>query len=222
MQGYASYPLKSERPLLSPPQPTRWQLRTDQGAWFRDEHGRRVLLRGVNLGGSSKFPMKAATHIVHKFYDYDHNTKGISFIGRPFPLNEADEHFARLRAWGLTFMRLLVTWEAVEHAGPGQYDEEYLSYLLQLVRRAKSFGISVFIDPHQDVFSRWTGGDGAPVWTLDAVGFNSSALHDSGAAYSHQGHILAKGRHAPLPMMIWYTCQHTLTHSRMHVCGPSS
>ena len=163
--------------------------------------------------------MNAATHIVHKFYDYEHNTKGISFIGRPFPLNEADEHFARLRAWGLTFMRLLVTWEAVEHAGPGQYDEEYLSYLLQLVRRAKSFGISVFIDPHQDVFSRWTGGDGAPVWTLDAVGFNISALHNSGAAYSHQGHILAKGHHAPLPMMIWYTRRHTLTHSRMHVSG---
>lgn len=50
-------------------------------------------------------------------------------------LPQADEHFGRLRAWGLTFVRLLVTWEAVEHKGPGIYDEEYLDYLLQIVRK---------------------------------------------------------------------------------------
>jgi hypothetical protein len=45
-------------------------------------------------------------------------------------INEkADEHFGRLRAWGLTFIRLLITWEAVEHKGPGQYDEDYVNYL---------------------------------------------------------------------------------------------
>ena len=49
-------------------------------------------------------------------------------MDRPFPLAEADEHFGRLASWGLTFVRLLVTWEAVEHAGPGIYDEDYLTY----------------------------------------------------------------------------------------------
>ena len=93
-------------------------------------------------------------------------------MGRPFPLQEADEHLDRLRAWGLTFLRLLVPWEAVEHAGPGQYDEEYLAYLRAVVERAGHYGIDVFIDPHQDVWSRWTGGDGAPGWTLEAVGFD--------------------------------------------------
>lgn len=56
-------------------------------------------------------------------------------MDRPFPITEADEHFGRLASWGLTFVRLLVTWEAVEHAGPGIYDEDYLAYLLALVRR---------------------------------------------------------------------------------------
>lgn len=27
----------------------------------------------------------------------------VTFVNRPFPLDEAPEHFARLRRWGLTF-----------------------------------------------------------------------------------------------------------------------
>ena len=41
----------------------------------------------------------------------------ITFVGRPFPLADADEHLARLRAFGFTLVRLLVPWEAVEHEG---------------------------------------------------------------------------------------------------------
>jgi hypothetical protein len=63
---------------------------------------------------------------------------------------------------GPDVLRLLTTWEAIEHAGPGQYDEEYLTYLRAIVEKAAEYDIACFIDPHQDVWSRWTGGDGAP------------------------------------------------------------
>jgi len=177
----------------APPQPLRGEISTDKGRFFKDKEGRSVIMRGVNVAGSSKLPVGTATHNISKFYDLD----SITFVGRPFPLEEADKHFARLRAWGLTLFRFIVTWEAVEHKGPGQYDEEYLEYLLEMVHKAGEWGISVWVDPHQDVWSRWSGGDGAPAWTLDKVGFNISALYDSGAAISHQHHG------DPYPRMMW-------------------
>ena len=36
------------------------------------------------------------------------------------------------------------------------------------------------------MWSRFTGGSGAPQWTLEKVGFNVTNLHDSGAAFVHQ------------------------------------
>lgn len=152
------------------------------GDRFVDEHGRTLLLRGVNLGGSSKVPRA-----------------GASFVGRPFPLAEADAHFERLARWGLTTIRLVVTWEAIEHAGPRQYDLEYLDFLEALIRRAATHHLDVFIDFHQDVWSRFTGGDGAPAWTLEAVGFDLSKLHETGAAFLEASHA------APPPKMIWPT-----------------
>ena len=109
-------------------------------------------------------------------------------MGRPFPLQEADEHFARLKAWGFTFLRLLVTWEAIEHAGPGLYDETYLDYLRKLVIKAGEYEMEVLIDPHQDVWSRFTGGDGAPGWTLEAAGMDMTHFDETGAAITHQRH----------------------------------
>lgn len=170
--------------------------------WFRDEYGRRLILRGVNLGGSSKVPVrpKGATHCREGFFDHH----DVSFIGRPLPLDEADEHFRRLRHWGFTVLRLLTTWEAIEHAGPGQYDLDYLDYLTAVVRKAGEHGLSVIIDPHQDVWSRFTGGDGAPGWTLEAAGFEIRNLHPTGAAFLHQLHD------GPLPPMIWPTNERKL------------
>jgi hypothetical protein len=167
-----------------------------EGTWFKDEYGRTLILRGVNLGGSSKVPYPdGATHVREGFYDH----RNVSFVGRPFPLEEADEHFARLRAWGLTFLRLLVTWEAIEHAGPGQYDLEYLDYVYEIVRKAGEHGLSLFIDPHQDVWGRMSGGDGAPGWTFEAVGMDVGKFAETGAAIVHAVHG------DPFPRMIWPT-----------------
>jgi hypothetical protein len=168
---------------------------TTKGNRFIDRHGRTLILRGVNLGGSSKVPCipNGATWNSKDFFDH----RNVSFVGRPFPLEEADEHFSRLRKWGFTFIRFLITWEAVEHAGPGTYDEEYLDYLYAVVSKAGEYGLKLFIDPHQDVWSRFSGGDGAPGWTFEAVGMDITKFKETGAAITHQEHG------DPFPRMIW-------------------
>lgn len=148
--------------------------------WFIDEKGRTVLLRGVNLGGSTKVPFtpNGATHIKTDFSDH----KDVSFVGRPFPIKEADEHFSRLKHWGFNCLRFLVTWEAIEHKGPNQYDKEYLDYVGEILKIAESYKFYTFIDPHQDVWSRMSGGDGAPSWTFEKVGLDFTKFDASDAA----------------------------------------
>lgn len=146
---------------------------------FVDSSGRKVILRGVNLGGDVKLPYPdGGTHIKTDFA----NHRQVSFVNRPFPLGEAKEHFSRLRHWGFNVLRLLTSWEAVSHAGPGQFDQEYIDYYTELCRLAGEYGFYVFVDFHQDVFSRMTGGDGAPGWVLEAVGFDLDAIGPSDAA----------------------------------------
>jgi hypothetical protein len=165
------------------------------GSHFVDDLDRRVMLHGINLGGSSKVPFtpNGATYIREGFFDH----RNVSFVGRPFPLDQADEHLSRLREWGFDFLRLLVTWEAIEHAGPGIYNQAYLDYILAVVKKADQFGFNLFIDPHQDVWSRFSGGDGAPGWTLEAAGFDLTHFAETGAAIVHATHG------DPFPRMIW-------------------
>ena len=151
------------------------------GTRFIDRDGRHVILRGVNLGGDCKVPAIPDGHTWRRTDFADHRT--VSFVGRPFPLAEADDHFRRLARWGFNCLRLLTTWEAVEHAGPGQYDEEYLEYFAAITRRACYFGFHVFIDFHQDVWARMTGGDGAPGWTFEAAGLDFTKFDVADAAH---------------------------------------
>jgi hypothetical protein len=144
-------------------------IHTD-GTAFKDDQGRTLVLRGVDLGGTSKIPAKTSS-----------DPRTVSFVGRPFPLAQADEHFRRLQGWGLTFERLVVPWEAIEHAGPGVYDKAYLDYLHELVKRANAYGIRVVIDLHQDFYSRASGGDGAPYWTLSKLGLLPDRTNEPGA-----------------------------------------
>lgn len=57
------------------------------------------MLRGVNLSGSTKMPLipDLLTHVSDNLFESE---REVSFVGRPFPLKDADEHFTRLRHWG--------------------------------------------------------------------------------------------------------------------------
>ncbi|GHV90795.1 glycosyl hydrolase family 35 [Spirochaetia bacterium] len=170
-----------------------------------DEQERTLILRGVNLGGSSKNPFGPpgfAQKAESLKGPADPGAAEVSFINRPFPLEEAETHFDRLLGWGFTFIRLVITWEALEHAGPGIYDEAYLAYLRKLLLLAEKKGITVYVDPHQDVWSRWTGGDGAPAWTLEKLGMDTDLLDATGAAVTQQR--WAEVHHGkPYPAMVW-------------------
>lgn len=173
------------------------------GSAFRDLNGRHVILRGVNLGGDCKVPWpRGGTNYPSDFADH----RSVNFVGRPFPLDEADAHFARLAHWGFNCIRLLTTWEAIEHAGPGQYDEAYLDYFAKICERAGSFGLHVFIDFHQDVWSRMSGGDGAPGWTFEVIGLDFTQFDRADVAHVMQhkyDYASAQRRQDSYPQMSW-------------------
>lgn len=180
---------------------------TTDGDQFIDPSGRTMFLRGINLGGSSKVPYspRMGSHVQDGFY----NGKDISFVGRPFPLNEADTHFRRLKEWGFHFLRFIVTWEAIEHEGPGIYDTDYLDYIEAVISKANEYGLNVLIDPHQDLWSRHTGGDGAPIWTMEVAGMNPRNFHETGAAFVHN--VCGD----PYPQMIWFSNYYKLASTTM-------
>ena len=82
---------------------------------FRDGTQRTVWLRGVNL--CAKIP-GAISPSSSTWGDSITNHRQVSFVNEPVPLEQVDEHLDRLRTWGLTLLRLGVTWEALEHDGP--------------------------------------------------------------------------------------------------------
>lgn len=65
----------------------------------------------------------------------------------------------------------------------GIYDTEYLEYIRNLLSLLPQYGIIAFVSLHQDVWSRYSGGSGAPAWTLETVGFDLHELESTGAAW---------------------------------------
>ncbi|EER44564.1 glycosyl hydrolase [Histoplasma capsulatum H143] len=171
-----------------------------EGSTFRDSQNREVTLRGINVDAAAKYPKKPniPSYVSENFYDGDN----VSFVGRPFELKDAHTHFTRLKRWGYNFIRYIFTWEALEHSGPGKYDEEFIQFTIEILRLAKSYGFYVYMDPHQDVWSRFSGGSGAPMWTVYAAGFNPRNFNVTQAALVQNTYLPEP---ASFPKMIWST-----------------
>lgn len=118
--------------------------------FIRDDEGRALVLRGMNLAGAHKNPPYFSFHTL--------------------------EDFQRLRdEWGMNAIRFLITWAAVEPE-QGVFDEAYLDAVAERMDWARSAGLHVVLDMHQDVYGEGFvagGGDGAPRWTCDEAKYES-------------------------------------------------
>lgn len=116
---------------------------------FQDAHGRHVLLRGINVAADAKLPSEpdVPSHIAQDFFDGDN----VKFHNRPFRKEDAHIHFSRLKRFGYNTIRYIFTWEAIEAAGPGRYDEDWIQHTIDVLRTAREYGFYIFMDPHQDV-----------------------------------------------------------------------
>ncbi|SCV69416.1 BQ2448_2436 [Microbotryum intermedium] len=173
--------------------------------YFRTVDGRTLLLRGINLAASAKTPVGQPGARLDGFWEHAKDGD-MSFVGRVLDLDNgvADRHLERLRSWGFNCLRYVVNWESIEHKGPGQYDQEYIDYTVTLLRKCKEYGFLVYMDPHQDVWSRFSGGSGAPYWTLIACGLNPENFTVTNAAaieceWPHPDHPDP----TTFPAMIW-------------------
>lgn len=190
-------------------------------AHFQDpSSGRTILLRGVNLA-DGKLPRDQPSHLLSSL----DASAAVSYVDTPFSLASAGAHLGRLRRLGFTVLRLPVVWEALEHRGPGLYDEAYLAHLRALVACAvHDHGFRVLLNPHQDLWSRFAGGSGAPLWTLHACGLAPDFFGDTHAAVRYaewpaDGDITSPGGGAGrakhkdpkrIPPMMW-----TSNHARL-------
>lgn len=124
-------------------------LQVDKTGAIKDENNREIILRGINLDGGSKLPVQQ-TSFFEKVDDSYWDGDNISFVNRPFLLEDAPTHFAKLKSYGFNTIRYVFTWEALEHKGPGIYDDEFIDFTIKVLKILDEFGFYVFMDPHQD------------------------------------------------------------------------
>lgn len=86
--------------------------------------------------------------------------------------------FKHLRENGINLVRLGIVWDAIEHE-MGNYDDTYFKWISGILDMCHQYGIYVYLDMHQDLYSCQFDG-GAPKWATITDG----AEHISGDLWS--------------------------------------
>jgi len=131
--------------------------------FFKDADGRYLYWHGVNLGGDTKVPCRFSlpdgTTLDCNRDEFNPNkvpiTVPISYVGKPFAVEDADRWFGELARRGFNSVRFVLLWDAIEHEGPGKFDAEYIAFVKALTQKAREWGIYVLLDMHQDLFTRY-------------------------------------------------------------------
>ena len=119
------------------------------GRAFRDGRGRQLLFRGYNAKAIGVFDVT--------FDDGRAPTETFADI---------DEAAAtRFEELGFNVMRLPVSWSALE-PHPQAYSDALLAKVAAVLDLARRHGFYVFLDMHQDAYSKEIGEDGAPLWAI--------------------------------------------------------
>ena len=115
-----------------------------EGMRFTDDKGRERVFSGVNY--------------VYKGVETDEN--GVIHFRHPL----TDGVLQGLAEKGVNIMRLGFTWAGIEPVMT-QYNLTYLDEIKEVVNRCAKYGIYVFLDWHQDLYTAYRRcGDGAPKW----------------------------------------------------------
>jgi endoglycosylceramidase len=136
--------------------------------FFRDDRGRVVILRGVNLAGNSKVPPFLP---LPKFGDPDATPAGYQkTVATAYSFTEHTDisELDSLPEIGVNVIRLVFNWEAFEPI-EGERNPFYLDMVQRIAEGAWKRGIFTIIDFHQDLFSRFLAGgcgDGFPRWAM--------------------------------------------------------
>lgn len=116
------------------------------GKRFVDDKGRQRIFNGVN----------------YVYKGVEQGEDGVIHFLHPL----TDEVLRGLAEKGVNVLRLGFTWAGIEPEMT-QYNDTYLSEIKQVISRCETYGIYVFLDWHQDLYTAFRrSGDGAPKWAV--------------------------------------------------------
>ena len=112
---------------------------------IRDDFGRERIFRGVNIC--------LKPHWINENFVHKHLLE--------------ESNFQKFKSVGVNIIRLGITWASIEPK-EGKYNDNLIFALKDYIDKCAENNIYVMFDMHQDLFSHYFHGDGAPNWVIDS------------------------------------------------------